>query len=99
MSNEKVDIICSFCRERVGFVIPSECDLPLRGSMVHPHVGCESWPLPLPMHGPLEFVCPHAVEDQHLFIDIVEGRHEESLHCYRRHVAQLKAEIEDGRDS
>jgi len=140
-SPDRVDIVCTICRGRVGYVIPQECEVPLRGNMVHHHLGCEHWQMPLAMHGPLDFICPHASHpegDQHLFIDIVEGSHEEAntfldsnhqpyrvadvlpgecpcgcggkvregnkytdnLKCYRRHVAQLKAEIEDGnRDS
>jgi len=137
-SPDKVDIICTICRLRVGYVIPAECELPLSGDMIHPHRGCEGWGLPGPHQGALDFICPHAFPegDQHLFIDIVEGKHEEAntfldgnhqpyrvakvsgkcpcgcgysvregnkyadnLTCYRRHVAQLKAEIEDGRDS
>lgn len=136
-SPDQVDILCTICRGKVGYVIPAECEVPLRGDMIHPHQGCESWQLPLPMHGPLNFICPHAADpetgDQHLFIDIVEGKHDEAnyfldkncelyrigkvsgvcpcgcggnvregnkytdnLRCYRRHVVQLKAEIEDG---
>lgn len=140
-TEEKVDIICSHCKCRVGYIIPSECEVPLAGSMIHPHRGCEHWDLPGPHAGVLDFVCPHAADpefgDLHLFIDIIEGRHEEAnvfldgnhkpyrigkvsgkcpcgcggnvregnkyadnLVCYRRHVAKLKAEIEDGtRDS
>jgi len=136
-SPDKVDIICTKCKGRVGFVIPAECELPLSGIMVHPHRGCENWDLPGPWHGALEFICPHAADpetgDLHLFIEYVEGKHEEAatfldanhqpyrvakplgkcpcgcggnvgegnkyaenLACYRRHVAQLKAEIENG---
>ena len=140
-SPEKVDIVCTICRGRVGYVVPADCELPLDGTMIHPHRGCESWDLPGPYDGVLDFICPHASDpengDQHLFIDIVEGKHEEAdtfldgnhqpyrvakvsgtcpcgcggnlregnkyadnLVCYRRHVVQLKAEIEDGnRDS
>ena len=137
-SLEKVDIICTICRGRVGYIVPVECKIPLSGDMIHPHPGCESWDLPGPYNGVLEFICPHASDpengDQHLFIDIVEGKHEEAdtfldgdhqpyrvsrvsgkcpcgcggdvregntyadnLRCYRRSVAQLKSEIEDGR--
>jgi hypothetical protein len=136
-SPEKVDIVCTICKGRVGYIIPAECEIPLNGGMIHPHVGCEGWGLPGPWHGALDFICPHASHpegDQHLFIDIVEGRHEgadtfidsnhqpyrvgkisgvcpcgcggnvregntyaENLICYRRAVAQLKTEIEDGR--
>ncbi len=74
-----VNIICVTCRGRVGYIVPSECTMPLRGSMIHPHKGCESWPLPLPAHGPLDFICPHAQSegyDQHLFINVTEGQHE-----------------------
>ncbi len=135
-SPDRVDIVCTKCRGKVGYVIPAECELPLSGEMIHPHQGCESWDLPGPYHGVLNFICPHASHpegDQHLFIDIVEGKHEETntfldsnhqpyrvakvsgkcpcdcggnvregnkyadnLTCYRRHVAQLKAEIENG---
>ncbi len=140
-SPDKVDIICTICRGRIGYVIPALCELPLNGTMIYPHQGCESWDLPGPFAGALDFICPHASDpetgDQHLFIDIVEGSHEkantfldsnhqpyrvakisgkcpcdcggnvregnkytDSLTCYRRHVTQLKAEIEDGtRDS
>jgi len=139
-SPDRVDIVCTICRGRIGYIIPVECKVPLRGSMVHPHFGCENWQLPLAMHGPLDFICPHAADpegDQHLFIDIIEGHHEEAdtflsdehkpyrieavsgkcpcgcggdvrvgntytdnLRCYRRAMARLKAEIQDGnRDS
>jgi len=74
-----VNIMCSMCRSRVGYIIPNECRLPLRGSMIHHHRGCEGWPLPLENHGPLDFICPHSVgDDQHLFIDIIEGHHDSS---------------------
>jgi hypothetical protein len=53
-STEKVDIICTICRGRVGYVIPAECELPLDGSMIHPHLGCESWDLPGPHAGVLD---------------------------------------------
>ena len=135
-SPDHVDIVCCFCKGRVGYIVPSECDIPLHGGMIHPHLGCESWNLPGPYNGVLEFVCPHASDpegDQHVFIEYVEGKHEvadtfldgnhqpyrvgkvsgkcpcgcggmvrdgnryaENLPCYRRHVAQLKAEITDG---
>jgi hypothetical protein len=138
-SPDKVDIVCTICRGRVGYVIPADCDVPLSGDMIHPHPGCESWNLPGTNDGVLGFVCPHASHpegDQHLFIDIVEGLHDaantfldgnhqpyrvvkisgkcpcdcggdvrdgnkyaDNLRCYRRAVAQLKSEIEDGRDS
>jgi hypothetical protein len=136
-SPDRLDIVCTICKGRVGYIVPAECKVPLLGSMVHPHRGCENWQLPLAMHGPLDFICPHAADpegDQHLFIDIVEGHQEEAdtflsdehkpyriqaisgkcpcgcggdvregntytdnLRCYRRAMARLKAEIEDGR--
>ena len=78
MSDEKIDIICFICRGKVGYIVPAECNLPLRGSMIHPHRGCESWDLPNQHAGPLNFVCPHATDpewgDQHLFIELVEAR-------------------------
>lgn len=135
-SPEEVDIVCTHCKERVGYVIPAECELPLTGDMIHPHRGCEHWDLPGPWASSLDFICPHASHpegDQHLFIDIVEGRHEEAdtfidgnhqpylvavspgkcpcgcagvvkegnkyadnLACYRRSLAQLKSEIDNG---
>jgi hypothetical protein len=137
-SPDRVDIVCTICKGRVGYIVPADCTVPLVGSMIHPHFGCDDWQMPLPMHGALDFVCPHAADpefgDQHLFIDIVEGHHEEAdtflsdehkpyriqgvsgkcpcgcgggiregntyadnLRCYRRAMARLKAEIEDGR--
>lgn len=133
---DKVDIICWFCKERVGYVIPDECEVPLTGDMIHPHRGCEHWPLPKSMHGPIEFICPHAQFDEgdhHLFIFFLEGDHDKAdtflgadhqlvkifpsvgecpcgcgrgvkegnkyankLDCYRKHMATLKTEIEDG---
>jgi hypothetical protein len=76
-----VDILCVHCKDRVGYIIPSECRLPLTGAMIHPHRGCEGWPLPAPGQGPLEFICPHALDeggDLHLFINITEGQHEKA---------------------
>jgi hypothetical protein len=137
-SPDRVDIVCTTCKGKVGYIIPAECEVPLVGTMIHPHLGCENWDLPGPHAGALDFICPHAATppdgDQHLFIDIIEGHHEETdtfltdehkpyriqgvsgkcpcgcggdvrgdnkytdnLRCYRRAMARLKAEIEDGR--
>lgn len=131
----KKNIICYICRDRVGYINLDEAEIPLRGSMIHRHPGCEHWALPLDMHTPLEFICPHADPsiggDSHLFLPIVGGKHDEAcelmgedhkmfyvgnyvgkcpcgcgdlvregnkyadnLKCYRRHVTQLKTEIE-----
>lgn len=76
-----INIICANCKNRVGYITPRECDVPLRGSMIHRHPGTENWVLPLPNMGPLDFVCPHAVDeggDWHLFIKVEEGKHEEA---------------------
>lgn len=76
-----VNIICVHCKGKVGFVLPSELKLPLRGDMIYPHTGCENWPLPMHHAGPLEFVCPHAWGegyDQHLFINVIEGSADKS---------------------
>lgn len=81
LPGEPVNVVCSKCKMRVGYVIPKECSVPLRGSMIHPHRGCESWSLPSPHFGPLDFICPHAYGeegDNHLFINIIESRHEEA---------------------
>ena len=79
LQRDDVDIICTKCRNRVGFIKPLECRLPLRGSMIHRHLGCEAWHMPLPSHGPLDFICPHAWDgDMHLFIDVIEGQHEKA---------------------
>ncbi len=129
-----ISVICALCRNRVGYMIPKETDLPLRGNMIRPHRGCEHWPLPAPGAGPNDFVCPHAWDgDLHLFVNTVEGEAEltdwfltedgstfqvtksrgecpcgcgdkvrgtnkyaSGLVCYRKHIAQTKAEIEDG---
>lgn len=77
-----VNIICVSCRGRVGYIVPNECRLPLRGDMINRHRGCEHWQMPLAMHGPIDFICPHAADpefgDQHLFINIIEGKHDEA---------------------
>lgn len=72
---DRIGIICTKCKGRVGYIIPAKTDLPLRGSMIHPHLGCEGWPLPKPFHTPKDFVCPHAVDgDGHLFVNVIEGQ-------------------------
>ena len=74
-----LNIVCATCRNKVGYITPRECKLPLRGNMIKPHRGCEHWPLPMPMASPLEFICPHAYDgDLHLFVNVVEGKHEEA---------------------
>jgi hypothetical protein len=76
-SPQEYNIICVQCKDRVGKFVPRFTDLPLRGSMIQRHVGTEAWPLPLPHHGPRDFVCPHAQfegGDMHLFVNVVEGR-------------------------
>jgi len=81
LPSEPVNIVCSKCRMKVGYIIPKECKVPLRGSMIHPHRGCENWPLPSPNFGPLNFICPHAFgeeNDNHLFINIIESKDEEA---------------------
>ena len=79
VQHEDVNIICHLCKNRIGYISPRECDVPLRGDMIHHHPGCENWPLPRPGQGPLDFVCPHAIEtDMHLFIPVEEGKHEEA---------------------
>ena len=73
---DKVNIICVHCRDRVGYIVPRYTDLPLRGSMINRYPGTENWPLPLPAHGPRDFVCPHAQDeggDMHLFVYVIEG--------------------------
>lgn len=68
-----INIICHRCRDRVGFIKTDEVDIPLTGSMFHPHPGCESWAMPPKNGGVLEFTCPHAAfegGDQHLFLPI-----------------------------
>jgi hypothetical protein len=133
---DKIGILCVLCKDRVGYFIPRYTDLPLRGSMIHPHVGTEHWPLPKDGQGPRDFICPHAHEgDMHSFVKVNEGspdetdwfltdKHEpfqitkssgecpcgcggrvrgtnkysDGLNCYKKHVANLKAEItDDGR--
>jgi hypothetical protein len=75
------NIICVQCKERVGKFILKFSDLPLRGSMIQPHVGTESWPLPLPHEGPRDFICPHAMDgDMHLFVNVTEGRPDDTDH-------------------
>jgi hypothetical protein len=78
---DKINIICVHCKDRVGYIVPRYTDLPLRGSMINKHLGTEHWPNPLPHQGPRDFVCPHAQEeggDYHLFINVVEGRPDDS---------------------
>ena len=82
-SPSEVNIICVQCRDRVGKIVPRFTDLPLRGSMILPHVGTESWPLPMPADGPRDFVCPHAQEeggDMHLFLNVIEANPDLSDH-------------------
>jgi hypothetical protein len=74
-SKDKVNILCVVCRDRVGYIVPGETDVPFRGDMIHCHPGTEHWPLPLAHQGAKDFVCPHAaVEggDNHLFVDLGE---------------------------
>ena len=64
----KCEIRCCKCYEFVAVVDLEELELPMRGSMLMPRVGCEHWPLPTPGATPRDFVCPHAVGgDLHLF--------------------------------
>jgi hypothetical protein len=74
----KKNIICYICRERVGYIDVDECQIPLRGSMIHRHPGCDHWPMPLENDSALKFVCPHAIEDHHLFVPFRESEHEEA---------------------
>jgi len=77
----EMNIICFNCRDRVGFVKANELEVPMNGSMIHPHKGCESWPLPNKFDPPQEFVCPHAFDeggDKHLFIPLLNNNPEES---------------------
>lgn len=69
---ETVKIRCVICREMVGFIRTAEVELPLRGDMIHPTVGCENWPLPGPWDNAKDFVCPHAWDgDKHCFLNVV----------------------------
>lgn len=77
----KMNIICHNCRDRVGYVKASELEVPMNGTMIHPHPGCESWPIPNKWDKPQDFVCPHANfdgGDKHLFIPLNNNNPEES---------------------
>jgi hypothetical protein len=81
-SEDKVNIICTKCKGRVGYIVPAECEIPLNGGMIHKHPGCENWDMPLHFETAKDFICPHAADpetgDKHLFIEIREGHHEEA---------------------
>lgn len=73
---ERVNIICCVCKDRVGYIVTGDTDVPLRGDMIHRHPGCEHWPMPLPHQGAKDFACPHGVVDggdNHLFVDLGTG--------------------------
>lgn len=76
----EIGIICMVCKDRVGYFIPRFTDLPLRGSMIRRHTGTEHWQMPMPDHGPRNFVCPHGATpdgDGHMFIVYTEGAEDE----------------------
>jgi hypothetical protein len=71
----EINIICVICKDRVGYFIPRYTDIPLRGRMIHRHVGTETWPMPGPDDGPKYFFCPHGLGpegDGHMFVTVDE---------------------------
>jgi hypothetical protein len=77
----RLDIICFNCKDRVGYVLLNELEMPLRGDMIHHHLGCQDWYLPTKLERAQEFICPHAAHeegDKHLFIPLENMKPEES---------------------
>jgi len=92
-----IQVACAKCRQWIANARIGELDLPLKGSMFEPRIGCESWEMPEPNATGMNLICPHSVTedpgDLHLFVPHIPGKELEADElCIHRSVETIKVE-------